>query len=110
VALHLVVLMVQLHLTESMLLAGLISLVLIIFMDMETNMTKIQKVLIINAATGEQELREMNADELSQVELDKAADEVKNQIKADKAAAAASAIAKLEAIGLTPDEIAALRG
>jgi len=70
----------------------------------------IPKILIVNAATGEEELRDMNAEELAQIEADKEADQVRIQQAADKAAAAASAVAKLEAIGLTAEEIAALRG
>jgi hypothetical protein len=44
-------------------------------------MAKIQKVLIINAATGVEELRDINAEELAQWELDKAAQVEKEAAK-----------------------------
>jgi len=85
-------------------------LVLTTFTDMETNMPNTPKVLIIDAVTGVEELRDMNAEELAQYEADKAEQVAKENAANAKAAAAASAVAKLEAIGLTADEIAALRG
>lgn len=74
-------------------------------MDMETNMANTPKVLIINAATGEEELRDMNAEELAQWELDKAAGAEKEAAKASIEAKKQEVLAKL---GLTSDEVAAL--
>lgn len=54
--------------------------------------------------------REMNAEEYAQWQKDKQSSELELTQIAEKAAAAASAVAKLEAIGLTAEEIAALRG
>jgi hypothetical protein len=52
-------------------------------MDMETNMPKTTpKILIIDAATGVEELRDMNAEELAQLELDNAAQAEKESAKA----------------------------
>ena len=63
------------------------------------------KILIINAATGVEELREMNEEELAQLELD-------NAVQAEKASAKASVEAKkqevLAKLGLTQDEVTAL--
>jgi len=64
-------------------------------------MTNTPKVLIINAATGEEELRPMNAEELAQWELDKAADAEKDA-KADANAVAKAAL--LDRLGITADE------
>lgn len=69
------------------------------------------KVTDINGFTGEVIVRDMNDDELEQLELDKA--EAKAQAKAQADAAAAKA-AKRQAVadklGLTADEAAALFG
>lgn len=81
---------------------------------METDMANTPKVLIIDAATGEETLRDMNAEELVQWESDQAAWLAEQAaIEADKQAKAeakASAESKLTALGLTETEIAALRG
>ena len=68
----------------------------------------------INCETGEETIIELTDAEIAELEANAA---VAAQEQADreaaeaaKAAAAASAVAKLEAIGLTADEIAALRG
>ena len=68
----------------------------------------------INCETGEETIIELTDAEIAELEANAA---VTAQEQADreaaeaaKAAAAASAVAKLEAIGLTADEIAALRG
>jgi hypothetical protein len=82
-------------------LAGLISLVLTTFMDMETNMANTPKILIIDAVTNVKELRDMNAEELAQYEIDKAKDaEVKAAAQAKETAKAAI----LERLGITADE------
>ena len=64
-------------------------------------MSQIPKVLIINAETGEEELRDMNAEELAQFEADKAAEEAKAEEERAKATAKADLLAKL---GITEDE------
>ncbi len=81
-------------------------LVLTTFMDMETNMPKTTpKILIIDAATGVEELRDMNAEELAQLELDNAAQAEKESAKAAVEAKKQEVLAKL---GLTQDEVTAL--
>jgi len=88
-----------------MLSAELILLVLTTFMDMETNMPNTPKILIIDAVTGVEELRDMNAEELAQLELDNAAQAEKESAKAAIEAKKQEVLAKL---GLTEDEVAAL--
>jgi len=68
-------------------------------------MTKVQKVLIINAATGEEELRAMNAEELAQWELDKAVQAEKEAAKTALETKKQEVLAKL---GLTSEEVSAL--
>jgi len=80
-------------------------LVLTTFMDMETNMPNTPKILIIDAVTGVEELRDMNAEELAQLELDNAAQAEKESAKAAIEAKKQEVLAKL---GLTEDEVAAL--
>jgi hypothetical protein len=67
---------------------------------------------IINVETGEKTVRELNAQELTQEAIDKAAFEERRATEeaeaAAKATAKASAQSKLAALGLTADEIAAL--
>ena len=58
-------------------------------------MSQIPKVLIINAETGEEELRDMNAEELAQFSLDQAQAEAAEQAALDLAALKSSAKAKL---------------
>lgn len=69
---------------------------------------------IIDCTTGEVIERQLTPQELEQAEIDSQLSQIQRQefeaAAAAKAAAAASAVAKLEAIGLTADEIAALRG
>jgi len=71
-------------------------------------------VLQINVATGERIEREFTADELAQREKDKAEWEAQSraeaQAVADREAAKASALAKLEALGLTAEEAQAIAG
>ena len=74
-------------------------------MDMETNMANTPKVLIINAASGEEELRDMNAEELAQYEADMAKDAEKESAKVLVEAKKQEVLAKL---GLTADEVTAL--
>ena len=74
-------------------------------MDMETNMANTPKVLIINAASGEEELRDMNAEELAQYEADMAKDAEKKSAKVLVEAKKQEVLAKL---GLTADEVTAL--
>jgi hypothetical protein len=76
-------------------------LVLTTFTDMETNMPNTPKVLIINAVTGVEELRDMNAEELAQYEADKASDAEKESAKA---AVEAKKAELLERLGITADE------
>ena len=63
------------------------------------------KILIINAATGVEELRDMNAEELAQLEADLASDAEKESAKASVEAKKQEVLAKL---GLTQDEVTAL--
>lgn len=56
------------------------------------------------------ETRLMTNDELAQHELDNAAELVEREVRTDAANARATALNKLEALGLTPAEIAALIG
>ncbi len=56
------------------------------------------------------ETRLMTNDELAQHELDNAAELVEREVTTDAANARATALNKLEALGLTPAEIAALVG
>jgi len=65
-------------------------------------------IKLVNASTGEEIEREMNAEELAQWEKDKAKVEAKIQIEAQATVAKAAAEAKLVALGLTSDEIKAL--
>lgn len=58
-------------------------------------------IKIVNATTGEEVEREMNADELAQWEADKADSLAKAQAEADKAADKA---ALLERLGISADE------
>jgi hypothetical protein len=76
-------------------------------------MTEQMMVIEKNCTTGEEIIRPMTAEEIAQRNADiisfneKQAQEEAEQ--AAKAAAKASAEAKLAALGLTPEEIAALR-
>ena len=76
--------------------------------------TEIPQVKIVNVETNEEITRDMNADELAWFVpyAKEANDKFENadQDEADKAAAKASAQAKLAALGLTSDEVAAIIG
>ena len=74
-------------------------------MDMETNMANTPKVLIINAVTGKEELRDMNAEELSQWQVDQDSYAEK---AAQKFAIESEKQAVLTKLGLTSEEVAAL--
>ena len=66
----------------------------------------------VNCETGESTVIELTAEEIAQLEADQAAATTAQATleaeQATKAAAKASALAKLEALGLTPEEAAAL--
>jgi FMN-dependent NADH-azoreductase len=66
------------------------------------------KKLVIDVETGEVIEREMNAEEIAQLEADKANTETEKEAEAAKAAEKAAAIAKLAALGLTEDDLKAL--
>lgn len=72
------------------------------------------EVLEINVLTGERIDRDFTADELAQREKDQAEAAaqaaVEAQAVADREAAKASALAKLEALGLTTEEAQAIAG
>lgn len=76
-------------------------------------MTKLTKV-IVDCSTGEETIVELTADEIAQLEIDKANAEamrLEEEAKAQaKAEAKASALAKLSALGLTEDEAKAIAG
>ena len=65
---------------------------------------------IINCETGEVTERELNADEIKQQVADEKEYAKAQKVEADKAEAKASAQAKLAALGLTDDEVAAIVG
>jgi hypothetical protein len=65
-------------------------------------------IKIHNIATGEEIEREMNAQELAQLEADQADSLARKEAEAAKAEAKASAEAKLAALGLTTDDLKAL--
>jgi hypothetical protein len=71
-------------------------------------MSEILKAVIFDAATGEVTERPLTADEIAEREVMQAEAEAR-QAEADaKVAARESALAKLAALGLTADEVAAL--
>lgn len=67
-------------------------------------------IKIVNVSTGEEIEREMNAEELAQLEADKLQREAELAEQAAKETARQTALDKLKAIGLTDEEIAALVG
>ncbi len=75
-------------------------------------MTDTPKKIVVNCETGVTEEIELTADEIAQLESDRAQAEAERLAReteqAAKAAARESALAKLAALGLTDDEIAAL--
>ena len=70
--------------------------------------------IIIDCSTGIESIIELTDAEVAEMELEAglAAQAEQDRVTAEslKATAAASAVSKLEALGLTADEIAALRG
>ena len=68
--------------------------------------------ITVNCQTGEQLIEELTDEEMTQLEADRAAAEAeriaREAAEADKSAKRAAAIAKLKALGLTEDEVAAL--
>jgi hypothetical protein len=81
---------------------------------MESKMPKNPTRIEIDCSTGIESIIELTDAEVAEMELEAGlaaqAEQDRLTAEAAKAAAAASAVAKLEAIGLTADEIAALRG
>ena len=67
-------------------------------------------ITIHNLETNEIIEREMNAAEYAQYQIDQEAIKNRAKAEADKAAAKASAQAKLAALGLSADEVAAILG
>jgi hypothetical protein len=76
-------------------------------------MTDTPKVIEVDCSTGVETIRDMTAEEIASMEASAAAyAAVQSEQEAEaaaKAEAKASAEAKLAALGLTPEEIAALR-
>lgn len=66
------------------------------------------KEKIVNHQTGEETWRDLNKDEVTEVEKAKAEAIKRSQFTENKEAARASALLKLAALGLTEEEIAAL--
>jgi hypothetical protein len=70
--------------------------------------------LIVDCSTGEQTVVPLTPEELAQREADRIAYEAQEaerlQAEAEKAALQASAASKLSALGLSAEEIAALKG
>jgi hypothetical protein len=69
--------------------------------------TSIPQVKIVNAETGEEIIRDANAEELAQIEVDKAANAAYEAAKAQQAADKAALLARL---GLTEDELKTILG
>jgi hypothetical protein len=72
-------------------------------------MAKLTKT-VVDLSTGITEIVEMTPAEIAQFEATQNEQIAIKEAELAKATATASAVAKLEAIGLTADEIAALRG
>ena len=68
------------------------------------------EIKIVNCTTGEETVRDMTDAEIEQRKLDAAAAKEHKAAIDAQAAARESALAKLAALGLTDDEIAALVG
>ena len=66
------------------------------------------KISIHNAETNEVETREMNAEELAQYKADQEAEKAIMAKQVEAVAAKTAAQAKLEALGLTTDDLKAL--
>lgn len=68
----------------------------------------IPQVKIVNAETGEEIIRDANAEELAQMEIDSANAEARKAEAEAAAQAKAAAEAKLAALGLTTEDLKAL--
>jgi hypothetical protein len=66
------------------------------------------KTIIVDGLTGEQIERPMTNDEFAQWQADQESETIRLQIKQDQEAAKEAAKAKLEALGLTMDDLKAL--
>lgn len=66
------------------------------------------QILIVNVETGEEIVRDMNAEELAQLEQDEAEAAQRAVQQAEAEAAKSAAEAKLAALGLTTDDLKAL--
>ena len=66
------------------------------------------QVKIVNAETGEEIIRDANAEEIAQMAKDKAEAEAKVAVAEAKATAKATAEGKLAALGLTVNDLRAL--
>jgi DNA-binding NarL/FixJ family response regulator len=78
-------------------------------MDTErVDMSETLKALIVDAATGELTERPLTADEIAELAVMQAEAEAREAEAEAKATARESALAKLAALGLTADEVAAL--
>lgn len=77
-------------------------------------MTDTPTKVIVDCSTGESTIVPLTAEEIAQRETDRLAWEAQEAdrlaAEAARSAAQASAVAKLEALGLTADEISALKG
>jgi len=71
-------------------------------------MTNKPQVKIVNAETGEEIIRDANAEELAQMEIDAANSQARKAEAEAKAQAKATAEGKLAALGLTIDDLRAL--
>lgn len=76
-------------------------------------MTETPTKVIVDCSTGESTIVPLTAEELAQQEADRLAYEAEQAerlaVESAKAVAQASAVSKLEALGLTAEEIAALK-
>ena len=66
------------------------------------------QVKIVNVETGEEIVRDANAEELAQIEIDSAKTKAKQAEAETKAQAKAAAEGKLAALGLTTNDLRAL--
>ena len=70
--------------------------------------TNTPQVKIVNCETGEEIVRDANAEEIAQMQLDVANEAARKAEAEAKAQAKATAEAKLAALGLTTDDLRAL--
>jgi hypothetical protein len=71
-------------------------------------MAETATILIIDGLTGQETLRNLNKEELDELKTGLAAEQARQEAEEAKADAKTSALAKLAALGLTEEEIAAL--